>query len=84
MFDYKNYLEKKEKGNAEIITAGGGFAIAVKKFDQDSGEPIAPEITSIDLETLQKEKKELQDKIADIDSMIASVQDKIDAINELE
>ena len=71
--DYKNYLEKKAKGNAEIITAGGGFAIAIKKFDVDSGEPIAPEITSIDTEALDKEKAELLDKIADIDSVKADI-----------
>lgn len=71
--DYKNYLEKKAKGNAEIITAGGGFAVAVKKFDVDSGEPIAPEITSVDSEALEKEKTELLDKIADIDSVIADI-----------
>ena len=67
--DYKNYLEKKAKGNAEIITAGGGFAIVVKKFDVETGDPIAPEITSIDLDSLEAQKLELQSKIADIEAI---------------
>lgn len=75
--DYKNFLEKKTSGNAEIIKAGGGHAIAVKKFDVDTGEPTTPEITAIDLEQLNEEKAELQSKIADIDAII-------NEINELE
>lgn len=71
--DYKNYLEKKVKGNAEIIVAGGGFAIVVKKFDVETGEPTTPEITAIDLEKLEEEKVELQKKIADIDNVIADI-----------
>jgi len=71
--DYKNYLEKKERGTAEIIKAGGGFAIAIKKFDVETGEPTDPEITALDLEVLEKEKTELQSKIADIDSVIANI-----------
>ena len=69
--DCKNYLEKKDKGTAEIIKAGGGFAFATKKFDVDTGEPIAPEIESLDLLKLEEEKVELLDKIDDIDAVIA-------------
>lgn len=71
--DYKNYLEKQAIGNAEIIKAGGGHAIAVKKFDADTGEAIAPEITALDLEKLNEEKVELQSKIADIDAIINEI-----------
>ena len=71
--DYKNYLEKKASGNAEIIKAGGGNAIAVKKFDVDTGAPVAPEITAIDLAELQKEKAELQEKINNINAIIAEI-----------
>ena len=71
--DYKNYLEKKASGNAEIIKAGGGNAIAVKKFDVDTGAPVAPEIAAIDLEKLNEEKAELQKKIADIDAIIIEI-----------
>ena len=70
MIDYKNYLERKSKGNAEIVLAGGGFAIATKKFDVETGEPTSPEITSISLESLEKEKLDLQNKIGDIDAVI--------------
>jgi len=71
--DYKNYLEKKAIGNAEIIKAGGGHAIAIKKFDVETGEPTTPEITAIDLEKLNEEKAELQKKIADIDAIIIEI-----------
>lgn len=75
--DYKNFLEKQTKGTAEIIKAGGGYAIAIKKFDVETGEPTAPEITAIDLDKLEEEKIELLSKISDIDSVKS-------AINELE
>jgi len=71
--DYKNYLEKKSKGNAEIITAGGGYAIAIKKFNVETGELAPPEITSLDLGKLAEEKLELQSKIADIDTVVAEI-----------
>jgi hypothetical protein len=71
--DYKNYLEKRESGNAEIIAAGGGFAIAVKKYDVETGEPTTPEITALDLVKLEEEKAELQKKIADIDTVILEI-----------
>ena len=71
--DYKNYLEKKSKGNAEIITAGGGYAIAIKKFNVETGELMSPEITSLDLDKLAEEKLEFQSKIADIDAVVAEI-----------
>lgn len=75
--DCKNYLEKKTKGTAEIIKAGGGYAFAVKKFNVETGEPLAPEIESLDLTKLEEEKVELFKKIDDIDAVIADA-------NELE
>ena len=72
--NYKDYLQKKAKGTAEIITAGGGFAYAVKKFDTETGEQLPPEIESIDKEKLLEEKIGLQESISDIDSVISEIE----------
>lgn len=71
--DYKNYLEKKAKGNAEIIMAGGGFAIAVKKFDSETGDLISPEITALDEVKLAEEKLQLQSQITDIETILSEI-----------
>lgn len=72
--DYKNYLQKKEKGTAEIITAGGGFAYATKKFNAETGELMPPEIESLDKDKLIAEREQLVSSIADIDSILAEIE----------
>lgn len=76
MIDVTNYISKKEKGTAEVVVAGGGFAIAFKKWDEDTGELKKPEIQAINTEELEKEKATLQQKITDIDQLIADIQVK--------
>lgn len=70
----KEYKDKKEKGLAEIVKAGGGFACAVKKYDPDDGEELTPEITSISIDTLNKEVKVLQAAIDDIAVIITDIE----------
>lgn len=69
--DYKNYQTKKQAGSMEIVKAGGGFAIAQKRYNVETGELEAPEITSIDIAKLTERKQELQDEIAQINLLIA-------------
>ena len=55
----KEYKDKKAKGLAEVVKAGGGFALAVKIFSSDDGSELMPEITSIDPDELNLRKTEL-------------------------
>ena len=71
--DAQKYIEKKAKGLAEIVKAGGGYAIAYKKFDPDTGEALEPEIQAVSVDNLNEQKKALQDQIADIDAMLKDV-----------
>ena len=77
MINAERYLEKKAKGLAEVVQAGGGYAVAYKKFDADTGEALEPEIQAVSLDDLNKQKADLQSQIDDIDALIAD-------INELE
>lgn len=76
MIDVTNYISKKEEGTAEVVVAGGGVAVAFKKWNEDTGELKKPEIQAIDTEELEKEKVVLQQKIADIDQLIADIKVK--------
>lgn len=69
----KEYKDKKARGLAEVVKAGGGFALAVKIFSPDDGSELTPEITSIDPDELDMRKAELIDAIADYDLLIADV-----------
>lgn len=70
---YENYQEKKAAGNFEIIKAGGGYASAVKKWDPNTGEQLAPEIVSVDTELLATQRAGLVANIADIDALLADI-----------
>ena len=69
----KEYRDKKASGLAEVVKAGGGYALAVKIFSSDDGSELTPEITSIDPDELETRKAELVDAIADYDLLIADI-----------
>lgn len=69
----KEYRDKKARGLAEVVKAGGGFALAVKIFSSDDGSELPPEITAIDPDELDLRKAELVEAIADYDLLIADM-----------
>lgn len=69
----KEYKDKKAKGLAEVVKAGGGFALAVKIFSSDDGSELMPEITAIDPDELDMRKAELVEAIADYDLLVADI-----------
>ena len=73
MIDVKSYLQKKEKGLAEVVKAGGGYAIAFKKFSPEDGSQLEPEIQAISVDELNKQKADLQAQIKDIDAVLADI-----------
>lgn len=70
----KEYRDKKARGLAEVVKAGGGYALAVKIFSPDDGSELMPEITSVDPAELEMRKAELVDAIADYDLLIADIE----------
>lgn len=70
----KEYKDKKALGLAEVVKAGGGYALAVKRFNPDDGVELTPEITSIDPDELNLRKGELVEAIADYDLLIADIE----------
>ncbi len=69
--DLKKYIEKKESGLAGIVKAGGGYAIAFKRWDSETGDALEPEIQALDQKEVLKRKAELQQEVKDIDAVIA-------------
>jgi hypothetical protein len=69
----KEYKDKKARGLAEVVKAGGGFALAVKIFSSDDGSELMPEITAIDPDELDMRKAELVEAIADYDLLVADI-----------
>lgn len=71
--DYKDYAEKKADGRIELITAGGGYALASKRWNPENGDLIEPEIVAVDVEALHKKKIELQTEIEQIDQLLSDI-----------
>lgn len=78
MADYKKYLEKKTAGTADLIKINGGYALSFKRFSQDTGEAIKPEVQAISRNEMEEVKTNLQEEIAGIDEIIADM-DALDA-----
>jgi len=71
--DPKDYKEKKAKGLAEVVKAGGGHAFAIKRFSQDDGSELVPEIESVDIEDLAIRKAELEEEIEDYTELMDDI-----------
>lgn len=69
----KEYVDKKVKGLAEVVKAGGGYAFAVKRYSHEDGKILSPEIESVDLDDLVSKKAELEAEVADYTTLIADV-----------
>lgn len=69
----KNYINKKALGLAEVITAGGGYAISVKRFSQEDGRELNPEIESVNVTNLNQRKTELESELEDCKTMINDI-----------
>lgn len=70
----KDYKDKKALGLAEVVTAGGGFAFAVKRFSPDDGAELDPEIESVSLDDLNQRKADLEAEIQDYNTLIADIE----------
>lgn len=49
VMNIKQYKEKKAKGLAEIVKAGGGYAFTTKVYSVDDGNELTPEIADYDM-----------------------------------
>lgn len=73
MVDYKRYLEKKEKGLADLVKINNSFAFFFKKYDSETGEELTPEVQAMGRDELETQKTEFQSQIADIDVILAEM-----------
>lgn len=71
--DPKDYKDKKAKGLAEVVKAGGGYAFAVKRFSPNDGSELDPEIESVSLDDLNQRKADLEAEIQDYNTLIADI-----------
>jgi len=73
--DVKKYIERKKDGFAEVVKAGGGYALAFRKWNIDTGKSEEPDIQAVDVDTLAKQKEDLKSQIADIDALLADIKE---------
>lgn len=71
--DIAKYVESKVDGRAEVVKAGGGYALVFKKWNVDNGEQEEPEIQAVNLDELTKQRVGLESQIADIDTLKADI-----------
>ena len=71
--DVVKYLEKKKGGLVEIVKAAGGYALAFKRFDPETGKPQEPKIQPVSIAALESKKAELEAEIADINELMADI-----------
>ena len=68
------YSHLKRQGLCEIKPEGGGYAFVTKKYSQETGKEEAPNVQAVDVEQLIKDKKTLEDAIANIEEAIADIE----------
>jgi len=71
--DYKKYIEKKGEGLAELVKAGGGYALAFKRWNPETGEASEPIIEAVDPDELANIKQRLADEVGDIQGLQADM-----------
>lgn len=71
--DVKEYKDKKAKGLADVVKAGGGYAFAIKRFSRDDGTELDPEIESVNVDDLNEQKAELEMTVHDYETLIADI-----------
>jgi len=67
----KKYNELKEKNAVSLVKAGDSYAVAYKKYNEDTGEDKPDQVLGVNMEELLKKKEELLAEIAEIDAFIA-------------
>ena len=71
--DINEYSVHKAKGFIELVKIGSAFAVVKKKFDQNTGAELAPEIQALEIKTLEDQRAILQKQIDQVDLMIADM-----------
>lgn len=69
----KEYIDKKSRGLAEVVKAGGGHAFAIKRFDPADGTELYPKIESVDVDDLIVRRTELEGEVADYTTLISDI-----------
>ena len=72
--DLKAFKEKRKRGLAEMVQAGGGLAIMSARFDPNTGDRLAPDMAGIDLKELRQNRDQLAQFLADLDELIAEAE----------
>ena len=70
----KDYKVRKEQGMVQLLKIGQGAAFAQRRFDPATGKELEPEIVSINLELLRKQRDEVAANLASLDEFIADVE----------
>jgi hypothetical protein len=73
MTDLDRYLQRKKENLSQIVKVGDAFAIKEKRYNQETGEEIQPELDYIDVKGLVIRKKQLEDELNKINEFLGDI-----------
>jgi len=68
--DAINYTSLKTSQNIQMVKIGDSFAVSIKKYNPDTGEPVTPVIEAIDRKQIQALKDNLLAQIVQLDEVL--------------
>lgn len=71
---FENYRERKQKNLASLIKIGDVIVLSVKRFSPETGEKISDDLVHLNIDSLKQTKEQLQKHIADIDELLADIE----------
>lgn len=68
------YVKDKERNLISVAKIGNAYAMAKRRFSQNDGSEIDPEIQAITLQAIKDQKKTLTEAITDCDALLTDLE----------
>lgn len=76
--ELRRYIELKEKGIISLHKVGSKIVVVKEKWDPETGKNLSADILPVDIESINKQKDELQLQLNALNNFLAD----IEAINK--
>ncbi|MCX6763326.1 MAG: hypothetical protein NTZ97_01145 [Candidatus Moranbacteria bacterium] len=74
MINISKYEADKAKGLVALAKVGDAYMVSKKKFDQETGEILPPEVEALDKKDLIAKNAELSQAVKQIDIILAELE----------
>jgi hypothetical protein len=72
--DINKYSEKKEKGLIQLQKLGSAYALISRRFDQETGAELDPEIISVNQDELVQQRDTLMAQANTINELLSDME----------